>query len=263
MKPGYMDPVLYRRIIDEAAAHPVDIIPFFRGEATLHPDLVDLLTETRQKISGKIFFATNGTLFETDLAARILPLLDFLSFSIDSVDKNPAGDSIRFDASVTENILNAVRLRAKMKARVVLQVSAVEGSLDDESAFIDFWKKRVDRVRIYRRHSENGRFGSQTIRKETQRIPCEKVFNNVVVYWDGEAGLCNHDWNRQIDVGNVRHQKMSEIWNGKRYADIRHCHHIHDYRHLKTCLVCAYWDTDPQIKGRLFDRKSAYAMGGI
>lgn len=254
-KAGIMDEGLFRKIIEEIQEENVDaVVPFFRGESLLHPGFTDLLVLLREKCKARIQLATNGLLLNERMIRDLLLeiQIDFISFSLDALTEKTyrkiriGGDYDR----VMENVHGFLRKRADLPScRTVVQVSATENSTNREEipAFIEYWKERVDRVRIYPRHSDGGKFGSlatpESRRPDTSRGPCAKPFTDFVIYADGHVALCNHDWNRggRERIGSVREKSLGEIWNGLTYMSIRNRHLNREWDEIKPCAHCDHW----------------------
>jgi hypothetical protein len=105
----------------------------------------------------------------------------------------------------------------------------------------------VDRIRIYPRHSDGGRYGSLAHpgyrRPGAARVPCRKPFTDFVIYADGQTALCNHDWDRKEadSLGSVRSLSIAAIWNGDGYWQVRQRHLAHDWLALNPCGHCDHW----------------------
>lgn len=51
--------------------------------------------------------------------------------------------------------------------------------------------------------------------------PCYYPFYKMLVDWNGDVLFCSNDWGREIVVGNVMRQSVSEIWLSDKMADVR------------------------------------------
>lgn len=245
-----MTPALFRRIVDEAAEHlPVAVVPFFRGESLLHPDLVPLLIHAKVRGLGPIQLTTNGMLLDEDLTRSLLDLgLDFISFSLDTV--RPAeyarirvgGDFER----VMANVRRFIELRDLGGYPTEVQVSATRTGLNQESIaeFIAHWRQRADRTRIYYEHSKDGKTGSldcPEVPRQMERRPCRKLYTDLVVYCDGQVAACNHDWFREPALGDLNRQGVAEVWRGPAYAALRAQHQAPATLADPTCQGCDHW----------------------
>lgn len=264
MKLGEMDDQLLYKIIDEAGKHlPVSLAMFFRGESLLHPKLTDYIKYAKQKGLGPIQLASNGLNLTDGKAVELLESgLDFISFSLDTNDVDiykktrPKGN---LQLSI-DNVMNFIKHAERRKQQDLpvpeIQVSTVD--IDEYRAkqeeFIHFWQQYADRVRVYIEHSSNGQFGSITNSRFDcidERKPCEKVYTDMVIYWDGQVVLCNHDWDNHLDLGNVKIGTIQEIWNSSRYKEIREMHERNKFPDSLVCKSCNHWVVYYMLDGYL------------
>lgn len=251
---GFMSRTLFEKILGEIASHEVEaIVPFFRGEPLLHPEFTEWMALIREKTSARIQLATNGLLLSPSLSRSLLDLgLDFISFSLDALRKETY-EKIRLGGDFETAMENAHTFLKMRKARkncgTVVQVSATETSLNAQEIheFIRYWRPLVDRVRIYPRHSENGRFGSlahpEPCRSGASREPCRKPFTELVIYANGHVALCNHDWDRDAldQIGSIADATIAKIWNNPMYKEIRRIHLNRRWQELQPCRHCDHW----------------------
>jgi radical SAM protein with 4Fe4S-binding SPASM domain len=246
---GDMDPTLFYKLVDEIATHKnTSIAPFFRGEALLHPRFLELLGYARRKITARIMLFTNGLLLDRSMADAILGIgIDHLSFSLDSPDI-ATYEQIRVGGNYRKVIDNIDYFLKSKKERACqlpeTQVSMVRTEVNGHAVneFVNTWKGKVDRIRIYEEHSRNGSFGSTGATGDTkQRKRCLKPFNEMVVYWDGRICLCNHDWDRAATLGTAQNQTLEAIWNDQAYLKVRMMHLNGEWKKIETCCTCDQW----------------------
>lgn len=53
------------------------------------------------------------------------------------------------------------------------------------------------------------------------KTACNTPFEQLVIYWDGECGLCCIDYDNEIKIGNIKGKTISEIWLGEKAKKIR------------------------------------------
>ncbi|MDH4182699.1 MAG: radical SAM protein [Nitrospinota bacterium] len=247
---GYMDEELFIKAIDEMAENlPVALVPFFRGEPLLHPKFLRLIKYAKERGVGPIQLTTNGMLLDEEKAAGLVDSgVDFVSFSLDTVDaeeyeKNRPGANYE---RVTANVERFIKMRnAAGRGAPQVQVSSVATEIfrKSKAEFVEKWIGKADRVRIYAEHSKDGRFGSLELGASgslQERLPCKKVMTDMVIYWDGDVALCNHDWDRQLPVGNIQFDSIRRIWHGARYQQIREEHTSGKVQDA-TCSGCDHW----------------------
>lgn len=249
---GNMDVKMAKGLIDEMTDKlPVTLVPFFRGEPLLHPDWIEIILYAKKKGLGPIQFTTNAALMDQKASEAIIDAgIDFISFSMDTIDPILYERTRRGAVyeKVLRNILCLLDLREKRGSRFPeIQVSAVETSLHRKGmdAFVDFWRSRVDKVRVYVEHSVDGHPGSipQELPTIETRLPCKKVFEEMVIYWNGEVALCNHDWMRSSleHIGTVSRENIFWIWKNSRYAEIRKSHLTGNVLGIPPCDHCDHW----------------------
>ncbi len=246
---GFMDLVLFRGLVDEAAAYPETILVLHRrGESLLHPNFIEMMDYIQGRFE-TVQLATNATQLTGENAKAIIGAVTFLSFSIDTphlydTTRQPA----RYE-DVKENILTFIKMNETCGHPVTTQVSMVRTdnvSERDVRVFENTWIHRVDRVRIYEEHSTNGDFGSlKKGRKE--RKPCVMPFYEMLIYADGKIGRCNHDWDGN-PVGHIGQKGIKEIWNNNVYHNLRQQHEsmcITD----AVCVSCDSWYPAEEVQG--------------
>ena len=263
-KMGYMDWDLYVRIIDEMAEYPgTAMVPFFRGESMLHPKFKEMLAYAKDKGIGPIQYTTNATRMKPEYARALVDLqIDFVSFSVDSVDPEKYA-SIRINGKLEETLKNIdyfCEYKEQQGSRYPeVQVSVVKTKMTEDSIdqFVKFWTPKVDRVRVYEEHSTGGTFGALGHNhNDLPRQACHKVFGDLVIYWDGTIGLCNHDWVRTEQIDSVVDKSIAEIWQGERYEKIRKAHLAEHDQLEAVCKGCDHWKmfyTDKKRIGDLYD----------
>ncbi|MBF0274884.1 MAG: radical SAM protein [Nitrospinae bacterium] len=241
---GLMEYNLFLKIIDEVAAFPDTVIVLHRrGESLLHPRFIDICEKVQGKFK-EVQIATNATLLDDKKSEAIIGAIDFISFSIDTPEMfNKTRTPANYE-EVERNILNFLSMN---HGRVKTQVSMVKSKLtsfQEIERFKQLWEGKVDRIRVYEEHSTDGNFGSLK-KKRTDRLPCVMPFYDFLIYFDGQTGRCNHDWNGP-SLGNVKKDSIETIWNNADYSALRKQHETL----LITDSVCKNCDSWYAEKGK-------------
>lgn len=255
MQLGDMSFDLYKKIIDEMAAHtPIKMVPFFRGEPIMHPNFIEYMKYAKQRGIGPIQVFSNGLIFDRQIAEAVIEAgVDFVSFSLDTLDKEIyktsriLGDLEKSMENVRQFGLLCKKCREEGKDVPQIQVSTVD--LDvyrrEQQEFVDYWKKYVDIVRIYEEHDENGKFVKKEVSDRlgyiSERKPCHKLYNDMIIYWDGRIALCNYDWDEKHSLGDVNRQTLEEIWNSDAYERVRQMHETDTIDADYICNKCEHW----------------------
>lgn len=258
MELGDMDFQLYMKVIDEASEHlPVKLVIFFRGEPLLYPRLGDAIRYAKDRGIGPVQFTSNALALDDEKADMLIDTqVDFVSFSLDTLDTGLYKKSRRQgDLNVSmDNVIRFAEKCKKLKAMgrtaPVIQVSTIEIKeyLAGQEAFIDFWKKYANIVRVYYEHDDKGRFADPEVERrlatDMERQPCRKIYTDFLIYWNGDVALCNYDWNEKHISMNVAEHSISEIWNGKDFEGIRRMHEKKCFSDSIICKECQHWKID-------------------
>ncbi len=246
---GFMDSSLFKDIVDEMSKHGSNtLVPFFRGESLLHKDFIKLIKYAKDK-DMTIQLATNGILLTKEAAKALVEInLDFISFSVDTINPEEYKRMRRGSdfTKLMEGIENLLEEKLKQRSeKPEIQISAVDTGMDDnvKQEFVSFWIDRVQRIRIYPLHTNDGKFGSLQREQKNSwlRLPCHKPFTEMVIYWDGRAVVCNHDWDRNEGLGDVSSDGLRKVWNSEAYQELREKHIRGNYCKNDVCSNCDHW----------------------
>ena len=146
---GYIDDKLFYKIIDEMAQHlPIKLVPFFRGEPLMHPQLIPFIQYAKQKGIGPIQMASNALLLDDAMQDGLIEAgIDYLSFSLDTVDQKIYERSRMFgNLEISSNNVKSMGLKCKDRKKrglsaPIIQVSTIniEEYLPKQKEFIEEW----------------------------------------------------------------------------------------------------------------------------
>lgn len=220
---GYISQNLWIKLINEIAENsPASIvIPFWRGEALLHPDFCNLIESALQR-SLRLHLATNGADVDNK-NLQVLAKCEFVTFSAHTVSGYNTAKKF---------------LDARSGKHPVTQISFVEGENTMEKICPSIIKSHdlegFDSVRIYAQHSKGGVFGSIGKKVSAKRTFCPKLQDTLVIAYDGKISRCNHIWETEEEI-NVKDVSIREAWVSRRLQLIRE-----SYPDPK-CKSCDQW----------------------
>lgn len=253
---GFMDPLLYKRIVEEAGPWLFRLNLYFQGEPMMHPDFFSFIEKHG---SYKLVVSTNGHFLDGGNPGKLAASsLDELIVSIDGMDQATYSDyrqggdlnrvirGIRDTAEaikgsnshlklVLQYLVNrlserqipeAERLAAETGARLSLKSMQVY-----DMASVPYWMPSQGRFRRYREIR-----GGYTIKS---RLPdsCIRMWFNPVVTWDGLVLPCCFDKNAEYVMGDLNNRSMREIWNGTEFMKFRKAV-LSGRKDLKMCRNC-------------------------
>ncbi len=220
---GYMDPVLYGRLLQQCADIGVSSIKLnYRGEPSLHPRLVSFVREAAALGFPDIMMNTNGNGLarkQPDLFYKVVEAgITDLMFSVDACDpdsyhRQRVGGSWEV---LLNSVHQAVRARDDGKGAPDLRIRAsvvrthVNAEAVDSGRMEEFWKAKlgVDWMSISEcyfpagtQHHWQAAHWRQMTAAEFQ---CPDPFRRMVVTWDGRHTMpCCQGFTLEIDGGPV------------------------------------------------------------
>lgn len=236
-----MDWELFTRLVDECVQGGVYSIRLsFRGEAFLHPKVVDAVRYAKDKGIEEVSTLTNGLRLDEDMFTEIMEAgLDWLTISFDGLGETY--ENIRRPAKyerAVEKIANYQRIKKEAgRVKPVVKVQSILPAIeDDPQAFYDVFAPITDMV------SANPLIDFTRDTSESPKIPefsCPQIYQRLVIGADGTAMMCSNDENQEISVGNVNSQTIHEIWHGATLAEVRELHKKHlGCQKLRPCANC-------------------------
>jgi radical SAM protein with 4Fe4S-binding SPASM domain len=244
---GFMDFVLFRKIIDEAREFVFDINLIHRGEGLLHPEF-PRMAEYAHEAGITTKFHTNATLLDEPRSRALIEAsLDQISFSFDGYDKKTY-ESIRVNADFEKTIRNIVgfleikRELGRKKPHAILELidfPEIYGAIDNRQKrdFLNRFKGLpLNRIEIKDMHNWAGEIGKG--RKKRRYVPCTFLWQALVIFWDGSVLPCTQDFHGYLTLGNVRQESLAEIWNNEKMVRLRTKILERNIADLETCSKC-------------------------
>lgn len=216
----------WKIIIDKfSAEYPgIPFSPAIRGEALLHPQIVEMVEYAAKKGHSASFF-TNGNLLTPDISKRLIEAgLSSLTVSLDANDPDlyrslqPGGDFNR----VVENVEAFLKLRRGKTPAIGMHFVESPENSDIFDAYLRRWFGKVDFVsKSICLDFLKGHRPWKLYSKPKHRIPCTWLWMNMYIHANGLAATCGMDIREQWNLGNILFQNASEIWNSEQYKKVR------------------------------------------
>jgi len=215
-----------------------------RGESLLHPKFNEMLNYLKGDFK-EVQMATNATMLSEDKFESIKNNITFISFSLDT--KN-SFNKTRIPAKYDVVVKKILKFLDYNQGKVTTQVSMVNVGQPKEEIeeFKEFWKEKVDRVRIYEAHSLDGEFGKLKNPRENRK-PCIMPFYQMTIYENGIVARCNHDWDSD-GMGDVSKNSVLEVFNNEKYQNLRWQHKNLEITD-KVCKNCDSWYPEEKNQG--------------
>jgi MoaA/NifB/PqqE/SkfB family radical SAM enzyme len=213
---GEMSSSLWRKIINEIKQYDILAVPFWRGESFMHSHFRKNMEELLDVCD--VGIATNGTV--NPYVAIDFSRMNFVSVS--------------YHTSKAKKFINRILdIKETNKGRSPsLQISTIEKEKTGEEAY-RLYGDKADSFKIYKEHSNEGRFGSIKEGREGRTF-CDRLLSEITIAYDGEVSRCCYNWNCDSPM-NVREMSIKEAWTSDEYVKIR------DEYPDKICLACDQW----------------------
>jgi MoaA/NifB/PqqE/SkfB family radical SAM enzyme len=252
---GFMDPGLFRKIVDEAAHFPFCLLlPHGMGEALLHHRWENLVGYASDRGMSPIWILTNGTLLDEPKARFLVDRgIDLVLVSVDGITQDTYG-KVRVGGDLRQveaNVEGLLRLRAKAgkeKPAVWLRMLEMEETREEIRPFEARWRSllsRGDGIDICPEDAWCGKVRERMGAKPdglapVRPGPCTMPWEALFVYWDGRVSMCCLDSEAELLAGDVRRNSLLEIWRGDRYNEVRCLHREGRFREIPLCGACTH-----------------------
>lgn len=239
---GTMPREMIVRLLEEAAPHSSIVSPSFFSEPMVAKNFEFFIREAK-KNRLPVNLCTNGVLLDEAMSAFLLDMdVALLSISIDASNRETfmkVRGVDKFD-QVVGNVLRFLELRGSAnRPRVTVSFGIEEANREEKQAFLDFWLKRVDCVKIYGVYDRSKNLYDVNV--TSRRLPCREVFDQMNVYFNGTALMCCLDGRARTNLGDVFTKGIAAVWNSGAYHSIREKHLANDYSDLEFCRDCTLW----------------------
>lgn len=243
---GFMAKETWQKAIAEMGTWPseVNLTTHGGGEPLLHLQLREILDFAGKFSNLKRGFLSNATLLSSEWTDFLLSTgIDWIAFSVDGTD--PKTHAIVRKGSnliqIEQNILHFIdRSRyANKRPQILLNMVLYEEVKAQAEEFVQKWLPLVDTVMLshYRNPPSSKRWPNVTMAK----APCQLLWSQMVIAWDGRVGLCCEDFDIEECIGNVRQSRLIDIWNSERVSYIRQMHQDGRQAELPLCRECDTW----------------------
>jgi radical SAM protein with 4Fe4S-binding SPASM domain len=260
---GMLENDFFRKTIEDIHTHLLYLIFYFQGEPYLNPAFLDMVKYASSK---KIYTATSTNAhYLTDENARktVESGLDRLIISIDGTSQEVykqyrVGGNLD---KVMEGAANIIKWRKKLNSKtpfVFFQFLVVKHNEHQIEEIKRIAKEiGVDEVRFktaqvydyendpngliptidkYSRYKKkaDGTF----VPKNKMANRCWKLWHANVITWDGLVVPCCFDKDALHQLGNLKNQNMSEIWQNDNYKQFR-SELLKSRRNIDICSNCS------------------------
>jgi radical SAM protein with 4Fe4S-binding SPASM domain len=243
---GYMEPSLFRSIVDQAVPELEFVYLHHLGESLFHARIGELVEHARAR-GVATGLSTNANFLDGRKGRALLEAgLDFLVVSLDAATA-PTYEQLRVGgdfAATVEQLRAFLALRSSMRARtdVTVQLILTPANAAELHPFAEAWAREGVPVMIKEARDWAGQvpLASLGLRApdRTSRQPCKMPWTELTVLWDGGVVPCANHFERDHTVGDLSRQPLDEVWNGPAMAALRAAHRDDRVDDVPVCATC-------------------------
>lgn len=235
---GFMDFVLYRRIVDEVAQNNRAIKFSMWGEPFLHPKIYEMFTYAKEK-GLLVHVTTNGILFDPYRLNNI----DSINFSFQGTTREEY--TLIRNNGFYDLIVDKIETLLSLDNRpaVGITTTVLDETEEQIADFINKWIDEVEQVNwgyTYYTHLD-GEHVKELKKRQNSKIrtrPCNNLMVNLGVYWDGYVSGCCGDWDRQMLIGYLGKSTIRELWTCQKMQDYRELNLAGKLYKIRRCRIC-------------------------
>jgi len=241
---------MFRKAIDEGKRHGdfSSIKLNYRGESTLHPQIVEMIAYARDAGVIDIMMNTNGNYPHSLNEEMVDAGLTWIAFSLDAI--HPATYDVCRRGGNFYTAYSVALDMCRFVDRLHVQVGYVVQRMnkDETEDFVEFWSRMpVHRILVSDAYNSGGLIKNEKaiLTKKYSSVDsfcCPQLWQRIVVWNDGRMFPCCHAWNAPEDLflGNIADTTIKDAWDGEKFSEIRRLHSEGRYLEVGTCVDCPY-----------------------
>jgi len=263
---GIMDFDLFTRIIDDLAGmvrrsgRPLSILHLYKdGEPLLNRRFPEMAAYAKRAgVADLVTTTTNASLMTPELAGRLIESgIDQVRISVIHVGSARYRELTQTWPDYEKVVANVAFLhteKRRRKSRLAVHAKINDTGLTEaeRQAFRRDFGPISDELRIDSLMgwslSESKDFtlgvpvttGMDGVSPLRQRRVCPEPFSRLAINFDGQVSICCVDWSFGTIVGDLRHERLPEVWNGERLQRFRLTHLSGKRGEIPVCAECQY-----------------------
>ena len=204
------------------------------GEPFLDKYLIKRLKACKKRNIPTYFSCTPATMTVEKATQAMEAGLTVLKFSLDAMDdesiKSIRGKKANYKESI-DKIHQLIKIKKEKGFKTLLVPCMIEFNNDEKSLklqedFLNFWKGKGVYAYI---KSQDNRWLFEKNKKLMNKSHyatqyCEFPWTSATIMAEGNVVPCTQISNNEIVLGNVNDNSLEEIWNGKKYQELRKMH---------------------------------------
>ena len=239
---------LFYEVVDQYVQMGGKVIrPYSTGEPLMCKGFLDYLKYARSK-GLEIRFTTNGQLLSEKNNRQLLEIgVQNINVSIEGLNATEY-ESIRIRGSfekLRKNLKSLLDLRDTLGLKepvIRIQTVLIDGQQNNDylKKFRTVWAPFCDSILFELCGSQGGNIDHELgVISKTDRTVCKFFFNLLCVNNDGTVSCCCVDYQRNLVVGDLKTNTLSEIWKNQKMQHFRQLARKKKYEEISSqCPSC-------------------------
>ena len=212
----------FKTIADQAEEYCELMTMHVGGESFLNMEIFEMF-DYAKKVGIPIWVSTNGTTLVESVRKKILNSpLNGLVISIDGASKETY-EKIRIGSNydkVVENVFALLKLAKDMKSKLFITIQMVVQDFNQHEVneFVAQWS--AYNVNVLYKPVRNW-YAASFADLLYPNIICDRPWYQLIVRSDGTITLCPSDIELRNPLGNIKKDRISDIWNSEKMVRFR------------------------------------------
>lgn len=229
---GCMSWELFKKIVDECKVFEGEGLQIFLhkdGEPLLDPLFFEKAKYIKANLCKSVVsFNSNAMLLDEGKSKELLGSgIDHVIFSVDGASRE-IYERIRVGLKhdiVKKNLDRFFELKknSSSKIKATMQMAVCEDNKSEIEKYKEHWAKKADEVVFRSMHNfldMGTSFKTKRLSKK-QLFFCAQPFLLLMIYWNGDVGLCCWDYDNFCNIGNINNDSILNIYNNEYFKTIR------------------------------------------
>jgi radical SAM protein with 4Fe4S-binding SPASM domain len=240
-RPVIMSDKLFDRLISSIKRESITPLQFELqgfGEPLIAPNIIDRIKKLKRNFPrSKVIMFTNYNLATDKITRALLRSgLDYLNISFNGYDQKNYRSKMHLDFDRTlANVDQLLLLKTRIPNHLKITFSAVCLNQKEEQKMSTFFQRfshpDVSSKIFSRHHWLNSKIN------QNETLPCLKPFNTVMVLANGDISLCCADYEGRAVFGNIKKNKLLDIFYSPAMEKIRQ-QHLLGNTNVSICSTC-------------------------
>lgn len=222
------------------------------GEPLLHPQLCEMVQYAKEAgVAECIEITTNGTLLNENLSKKLIQAgLDILNISINGINEEQYRTVCQYNLNFRE-FQKQIKyfFDRRQQCKVFLKYSDIGYSQKEKDQFYQLFENCCDEIFVETissslwqdtnvaskiTGSQKGTYGQELKEKKV----CPFLFTTMVINDQGIVHLCCVDWKCQYLLGDLKRDRIADIWNGDKLRTYQCIHLKTGKSNIEICRDC-------------------------